>query len=160
MLEQWAVLLTVIFVLGIFHPTVYKITIIIDASEEVSSRLWAQERSQPPMPVVLVRLVQTDFNESYRKVFTSSLPVRWPHLETLTKTLTTGHLRPESVVMSVFFQEQTKAVNECPGKRSQQNSNKKYEGEIAQGDWNTRQRLNQPPYLSFKSAQDSSSVWP
>ena len=42
-------------------------------------------------------------NESFRKVLTSHLPVRWPHLTPLIRTLTTGHFRPYTVTMPGGF---------------------------------------------------------
>ena len=55
------------------------------------------------MPAALVILIQTKFNESFRQVFTSHLPVRWPHLTPLIRTLTTGHFRPDTVTMPGGF---------------------------------------------------------
>ena len=62
------------------------------------------------MPSALVRLTQTDFNESFRKIFTSHLPVRWPHLTPLIRTLTTGHFRPDAVTMPGGFQHNLPVV--------------------------------------------------
>ena len=45
----------------------------------------------------------SEFNESFRQVFTSHLPVRWPHLSPLIRTLTTGHFRPDRVTMPDGF---------------------------------------------------------
>ena len=56
------------------------------------------------MPAALVRIIQTEFNESFRNVFTSHLPVRWPHLTLLIRTLTTGNFRPDTVTMPGAFQ--------------------------------------------------------
>ena len=55
------------------------------------------------MPAALVRIIQTEFNESFRQVFTSHLPVRWPHLTPLIRTLTTGHFCPDTVTMPGGF---------------------------------------------------------
>ena len=55
------------------------------------------------MPAALVRLIQTEFNKSFRQVFTSHLPVRWPHLTPLIRTLMTGHFRPDTVTMPGGF---------------------------------------------------------
>ena len=68
-------------------------------------RLRAQARYKPTMLADLVQLIQTEFNKSFRKFLTSSLPVRWPRLEMLTRTLTTRNFRPESVVVPGGFQD-------------------------------------------------------
>ena len=79
-LDQWEVFLKVIFGPGSSYPVVYELTIMVDASEEVNSRLMEQARYQLLMPVSLVRIIQNEFNKSFRRFFTSALPVRWPHL--------------------------------------------------------------------------------
>ena len=55
------------------------------------------------MPAALVILIQTEFNKSFRQVFTSHLLVRWPHITPLVRTLTTGHFRPDTVTMPSGF---------------------------------------------------------
>ena len=73
------------------HPAVHELVVFVDAAEEVSARLRAQSHHQPDMLAALIHLVQTEFNESFRKVFFSPLPVHWPHFSPLIRTLTTGH---------------------------------------------------------------------
>ena len=55
------------------------------------------------MPAALVRIVQTEFIESSRQVFTSHLPVRWPHFTPLIRKLATGHFHPGMVIMPGGF---------------------------------------------------------
>ena len=55
------------------------------------------------MPETFVRLIQTEFNESFRQVFTSHLPMLWTHFTSLIRTLTTGHFRPDTVTMMGGF---------------------------------------------------------
>ena len=55
------------------------------------------------MPAALVQLIQTEFNDSFRQVFTSHLPVRWPHFNPLIRTLTTGNFHPGTVTMPGGF---------------------------------------------------------
>ena len=88
----------------------------IYVSEELNLRLREQAKYQPSMPTDLVQLVQTEFNERFWKIFTSSLPVRWPVLEKLMRTLTTSHFLPEIIVMPRGFKEQTRMVKEHPWK--------------------------------------------
>ena len=57
MLEQWTLLLTVILVPGRSNPEVYKLTMLINASEEVNVRRQAQARYQHSMPATLVLIV-------------------------------------------------------------------------------------------------------
>ena len=82
---------------------VFELATLLEAANEVNSQLRAQSGAQQDMPAALVRLIHTEFNESFRQVFTSHLPVRWPHLTPLIRTLTTGHFRPDTVTMSGGF---------------------------------------------------------
>ena len=70
---------------------------IVDASEEVNSRLWYKARHQQEIPEALVQIIQTEFNKSLRKVFTGALTVRRPQLVNMACTLTLVHFRPEIV---------------------------------------------------------------
>ena len=71
----------------------------IDVVEEVNTRLQAQLRHQPDMNIALVKLFQTDFNDSYQKVITVTLLVICPQLANITRTLKTGQLSLESMAM-------------------------------------------------------------
>ena len=103
MLEQWLVVVTVLLGPQERHPEVFKLATLLEAANEVNSCLRAQAGAQQDMPAALVRLIQTEFNGSFRQVFTSHLPVRWPHLTPLIRILTTGHLRPDRVTMPGGF---------------------------------------------------------
>ena len=103
MLEQWLVVVTVLLGPQERHPAVFELATLLEAANEVNPLLRAQVGAQQDMPAALVRLVQTDFNESFRQVFTSHLLVRWPHLTPLIRTLTTGHFRPDTVTMPGGF---------------------------------------------------------
>ena len=76
MLEQWLVVVTFLFRTQDLHPTVFELATLLEAADEVNSRLQAQAGAQQDMPAALVRLIQTEFNESFRQVFTIHLPVR------------------------------------------------------------------------------------
>ena len=121
-LEQWAVLLAVLWGPPGKHREVYELMLLINTAEEVNALLQAQFQHQPTIPTALVQLIQTDFNESFRQIFTSVLLVRSPELMPLMITLTTGHFRPESVYMSGRLgnvapnQAWQKRVREPPGK--------------------------------------------
>ena len=78
MLEQWLVLMAVLLRLQKRYPAVFKLATLLEAVDKVKSRLQAQAAVQQDMLAALVRLIQTEFNESFSQVFTSHLPVRWP----------------------------------------------------------------------------------
>ena len=99
MLDQWLVMVVFLLVHQERQPAVFEIATLIEAADEVNSRLLAQAAVQQDMPVSLVRLVQTKFNESFRQVFTSHLPLRWTHFIPLIPTLTTGHFHPDTVTV-------------------------------------------------------------
>ena len=103
MLEQWLVVVTVLLGPQERHPEVFELATLLEAANEVNSHLRTQAGSQQDMPADLVRLIQTEFNESFRKFFTSHLPVCWPHLTPLIITLMTGHFRPDTVTMPGGF---------------------------------------------------------
>ena len=103
MLEQWLVVVTVLLGLQERHPAVFELATLLKAANEVNSRLRAEAGSQQDTPAALVRLIQTEFNKSFRKVFTIHLPVSWPHLTPLIRTLTPGHFRPDTVTMPGRF---------------------------------------------------------
>ena len=67
--------------------------------------MWPAHRevAREDLSEALVRLVQTEFNKSFRQAFTSHLPVRCPHLTPLIRTLTTGHFRPDTVTIPSGF---------------------------------------------------------
>ena len=100
MLEQWLIVVTVLLGTHERHPAVFEVATLLEVVDEVNSRLQYQASDQQDMPAALVRLIQTEFNESFRQVSTSHLPVRWTHLTPLTRTLTTGHFRPDMVTMT------------------------------------------------------------
>ena len=102
-LEQWLVMVTVLLGPQERHPAVFELATLLEAVDEVNSCLGAQSGAQQDMPDALVRLIQTDFNERFQQFFTSHLPVRWSHLTSLIRTLTTGHFRPGTVTMPGGF---------------------------------------------------------
>ena len=103
MLEQWLVIVTVLLGPQERHPTVFELATLLEAADEVNSRLRAQEAVQQYMPAALVQLIQTGFDNIFRQVFTSHLPVRWPHFNPLIRTLTTGHFHLDTITMPEGF---------------------------------------------------------
>ena len=87
------------------HPVVHELSVLVEASEEFSTRLFAQAYHHPDMPEALICLVQTGFNESFWKVFVKPLSVRWPHFMPLLRTLTTGHFRANMVSIPGDFKD-------------------------------------------------------
>ena len=57
------------------HQAVYDITVIINNEDEVNTCLFKKVCHQPNMTEALIRLIQTEFNEIFCKVFTSPLLV-------------------------------------------------------------------------------------
>ena len=104
MLEQWLVVVTVLLGPQERHPTVFELTTLLAAAKEINSSLRAQAVVQQDMPAALVRIIQTDYNESFHQAFTSHLPVRWPHFNPLIRNLATLHFHLGTVAMPVGFQ--------------------------------------------------------
>ena len=77
----------------------FELTTLLEAEDEVNSRLRSQAVVQQDMPEALVRRIQTEFNESFRQVFTSHLLVRWPHSTPLIRTFATVHFNLGTVTM-------------------------------------------------------------
>ena len=75
MLEQWIIMVTVFLRPQKRDPEVFELTTLLEVADEVNSRLQDQAADQQDMPAALVRLIQTEFNESFRQVSTSHLPV-------------------------------------------------------------------------------------
>ena len=76
------------------HPSVFELATLLEAANEVNSRLRSQAGAQQDIPSALVRLIQKEFNESFRQVFNSHLPVRWPPPGALA-TPDTSHQNPD-----------------------------------------------------------------
>ena len=85
------------------HPSVFELATLLAAAEEVKSPLRSQAAVQQDMPDAFVRLIQTDFNESFHQAFSIHLLVQWPHFTPLIFTLTTGHFHLGTVTMSGGF---------------------------------------------------------
>ena len=98
-LKQWLVVVTVLLGPQERHPAMFELVTLLEAADEVNSRLQSQAAVQKDMLASLVQLIQTEFNESLRQVFTSQLPVHWPHFTPLTRTLTTAHFHPDTITM-------------------------------------------------------------
>ena len=65
LLEQWVVVVTVLLGQQERHPAVFELAKLLEAADEVNSRLRAQAGAQQDMPAALVRIIQTEFNESF-----------------------------------------------------------------------------------------------
>ena len=85
------------------HLAVFELATLLEAANAVNYRLRSQAGAQQDMPAALIRLIQTEFNKSFRHVFTSHLLVRWPHLTPLIRTLMTRHFRPDKITMPGGF---------------------------------------------------------
>ena len=103
MLEEWLVVTTVLLEPQYSHPSFFELASLLAAANKVNSCLRAQVAVQEDMLAALVRLIQTEFNKSFRQDFTSHLPVCWPNFTPLVCTLTTGHFHPGTVTMPGAF---------------------------------------------------------
>ena len=56
-LEQWLVVVTVLLGPQELHPTVFELATLLEAANEVNSRLRSQAGSQQDMPAALIRLI-------------------------------------------------------------------------------------------------------
>ena len=104
-LEQWLVVTTFLIGPQDRHPEVFELSTLLTAADEVSSRLRAQAAAEQDMPATLIRLIQTEFNESLRQALTIHLPVRWPHLTPLIRTFITCQFHPGIVTMPGGFRQ-------------------------------------------------------
>ena len=105
MLEQCSFFLVVLWVPPNKHCIFYEIMLMIDSAEEVNTRLRSKSRNHPTIPEAIIQLIKNEFNKSFRQVFTSALPVRWMDLMLLTRMITMGFLRLESVSMKGILQD-------------------------------------------------------
>ena len=76
MLDQWAVFLKVLWVPPEKHYTVYDIFLLIDKVEAVNAWIQAQSQNQTTIPVDLLQLIKTEFNEIFCQVLTSAMPYK------------------------------------------------------------------------------------
>ena len=76
-LKQRMLLIKVL--LGPLHLAIYDLSALVNADAKVVAHLQYQTFHHPYMMVDLIRLVQTEFNERFQRVFVSPLMVWWPH---------------------------------------------------------------------------------
>ena len=105
MLEQWLVMVTVLLGPQERHPEFFGIETLLAAADKFNSRLQSQAAVQQDMQAALIRLIQTEFNESFRQAFTSHIPVHWTQFTPLIRTLTTGNFHPGTVTMPGGFRK-------------------------------------------------------
>ena len=67
MLEQWLVVVTVLLGPQERHPAVFKLATLLEAANEVNSRLRTQAGAQQDMPAALVRLIQSSLTRASEK---------------------------------------------------------------------------------------------
>ena len=74
--EDWAVLYKVFLGDDGAHPETYEMFLLMEETSRVSPRLRAQARNQPIFPIALLRLIQKEFNESFRQALERRQRVR------------------------------------------------------------------------------------
>ena len=98
-LEAWAVFCTLFLGDEGAHPATYEMFLLLEETSRVSPRLRAQARHQPTSPAALLRLIQQEFNESFRQALERQQRLIWPNFESLRKALAYGNFRPELVTL-------------------------------------------------------------
>ena len=76
-LKQWLVVVTVLLGPQERHQAVFELATLLEAADEVKSCIRAQAGAQQDIPPALVRLIQTEFKESFRQFFTSAPGGGW-----------------------------------------------------------------------------------
>ena len=75
-LEAWAMFFNLFLGDNGVHPATYKMFLIQEETSGVSPRLREQARQQPTIPAALLRLIQQEFNESFRQALERRQRVR------------------------------------------------------------------------------------
>ena len=76
------------------HPGTYKVPGILGETTWVGARLRAQSHRQPTFPTALLRMIQTEFNESFCQALEHHQRVRWLEFDQLRSSLDTVNFRP------------------------------------------------------------------
>ena len=103
MVNQWLVLIKVILGTPELQTAVHKLSVLVEAADEVSTRLRTQVYNHLNIPDALICLVQTEFNDSFHQVFVIPLLAHWPQFVLLVKTLNMIHLRKNALHMPGSF---------------------------------------------------------
>ena len=81
------------------HPTTFDMSTLIEETYVVVARIRAQERRQTFFPAALLRLIKTQFNDSFHQGVGRRQMVRWCEFEKLWQELATGNFLPEKMMM-------------------------------------------------------------
>ena len=95
--EAWGVFYHVFLGDAAVHPATYEVCRLIEETAYIRARLQSQTQRQPTFSVALLRLLQTEFNESFHQALERRQRVRWPDFERLRRDFITGNFRPESI---------------------------------------------------------------
>ena len=98
-LEAWEVFCMLFLGDDSAHTATYEIFLLLEETSRVSPRLTAQARHKPTFHAALLRLIQKNFNESFRQALERRQRVIWPNLEILIRAIATRNFRPELVTL-------------------------------------------------------------
>ena len=79
-------------------PATYEVYTLVNETAHIGARLRAQTQRQPTLPVALLHLLQTDFNEIFCQALERWQRVRWTYFERLRRDLVNGNFRPDITI--------------------------------------------------------------
>ena len=82
------------------HPAMCEMFLLLEETSGVSPRQREQDRQQHTLPPAVLRLIQQEFNKSFRQALERWQRLPWPNFENLQRYLVTGHLRTELVALT------------------------------------------------------------
>ena len=94
-LKVWAVFCTLFLGTEYTHPATTKMMAPVKETTCIQARLPSQCRRPPILPVALLRLIQTEYKESFRQYLEQQHRVAWPNFDGLKRGLATGIFRLE-----------------------------------------------------------------
>ena len=109
-LESWGVFCHVFLSNASVHPATYEVCTLIKETAYIGARLQDHTQSQPSLPVALLRLLQTEFNKSFRQALERRYRVCWTDFERLRRELVTGNFHPENITLPGAFTTQAPAA--------------------------------------------------
>ena len=88
------------------HPTTYEVCTLINETAHVGARFQVQMQRHTTLSVALLRLLQIEFNESFRQALERRQQVHWPDFGRIRQDLATGNSRPDIIALPGAFKAQ------------------------------------------------------
>ena len=98
-MEPWGVVCDVFLGNNSVHPGTYKVLGLLKDTTGVGARIWEQAHRQSTFPTALLRLIQTEFTESFRQSLERQHRVHWPEFGQLCQSLAMGNFRLDNVAL-------------------------------------------------------------